>query len=97
MVMVVWYSVGLVLNLGIELRILRVDPTTMFNLQHVFDGKVAGIDPYIFASEYAVTGGGGNGNLIVRLPSPETLDPLQTLTTCGCHISDDAQAMLALH
>ena len=49
------------------MTMLRADPTTMFNLQHVFDGKVAGVDPYVFASEYAVTGGGGNGNLIVRL------------------------------
>ena len=42
------------------------DPTTMFSLRHVFDGKVAGQDPYVFASEYAVTTGGGKGNLIVR-------------------------------
>ena len=39
----------------------------MFDKRHEFDGKVAGVDPYVFASEYAVTGGGGNGNLIVRL------------------------------
>ena len=38
----------------------------MFDKRHEFDAKVAGVDPYVFASEYAVTGGGGNGNLIVR-------------------------------
>ena len=38
----------------------------MFGLRTVFDGKVAGRDPYVFASEYAVTTGGGRGNLIVR-------------------------------
>ena len=38
----------------------------MFSLRNIFNSKVAGVDPYVFASEYAVTGGGGNGNLIVR-------------------------------
>jgi hypothetical protein len=45
----------------------------MFNLRTVFDAKVAGVDPDVFASEYAVTGGGGNGNLIVRLASRQSL------------------------
>ena len=38
----------------------------MFDKRHEFDAKVVGTDPFVFASEYAVTGGGGNGNLIVR-------------------------------
>lgn len=38
----------------------------MFGLRTAFDGKVAGRDPYVFASEYAVTTGGGHGNLLVR-------------------------------
>ncbi len=52
------------------LPIANADPATMFDKRHEFDGKVAGVDPYVFASEYAVTGGGGNGNLIVRISSP---------------------------
>lgn len=37
----------------------------MFAQRHVFDGMVAGRDPYVFASEYAVLQDGGWGNLQV--------------------------------
>ncbi|EIE26157.1 glycoside hydrolase, partial [Coccomyxa subellipsoidea C-169] len=35
----------------------------MFEKRHAFDGMVAGRDPYVFASEYAVLQDGGWGNL----------------------------------
>eukprot|EP00887_Chlorella_sp_A99_P005257 scaffold1.g5257.t1 len=40
------------------------NPTDMFNRRHDFDGKTPQNSHYIFASEYAVTDGGGWGNLI---------------------------------
>lgn len=39
-------------------------PEDMFEKRHEFDALKPGIDPLIFASEYAVTDGGGWGNLI---------------------------------
>ena len=39
----------------------------MFNRRHEFDGKTPQNSHYIFASEYAVTDGGGWGNLIGEL------------------------------
>lgn len=40
------------------------NPQSMFNLRHAFDGKTPQNSPYIFASEYAVTDGGGWGNVV---------------------------------
>jgi len=40
----------------------------MFAQRHAFDGMMAGRDPYVFASEYAVLTDGGWGNLKVRHP-----------------------------
>lgn len=45
----------------------------MFALRHAFDGMVAGRDPYVFASEYAVLTDGGWGNLKVRQPMDSML------------------------
>lgn len=40
------------------------NPTNMFNLRTAFDGRDPGAGHLVFASEYAVTDGGGWGNLI---------------------------------
>lgn len=69
-----------VLELLFHLGGVSPDPASMFSLRTVFDGKVVGKDPFVFASEYAVTTGGGSGNLIVR-HMPFNLHPFK----CDMH------------
>ena len=53
----------------------------MFKKRHAFDGMVAGRDPYVFASEYAVLQDGGWGNLQV-CPSSTFFAILPCLIPC---------------
>lgn len=43
------------------------DPATLFGLRTAFDELRPDKDAHVFASEYAVTSGGGRGNLIVSI------------------------------
>ncbi len=54
----------------------------MFKQRHAFDGMVAGRDPYVFASEYAVLQDGGWGNLQARPMC------MQFLLSAGSHEKD---------
>ena len=43
---------------------MYTNPQTMFDLRKAFDGRDPALGHHVFASEYAVTDGGGWGNLI---------------------------------